>query len=84
MHLKACDAATLYSELEMYVDYCKAIQHPVIGVHITSTCKIIRHVCDEYAVGKGPYKYPGIWYMVWDAICTFKLKLHENKHNSSV
>lgn len=94
MHLKACDATTLYSELEMYADYCKAISHTVIGVYnitstckiirITSTCKIIRYACDEYTVGKGPCEYPGIWFRVCAAVLAFKLKLHENKHNSSV
>lgn len=65
MHLNAYDATTLYSELEMYADYCKAISHTVIGVYnITSTCKIIRYACDEYTVGKGPCEYPGIWYAI--------------------
>lgn len=72
----------------MHTDYCKAIRHPVIGVRnmreITPNCKIVAYASDYYSVGKGPYSYGGLWYAIQNAVLAFKLKLHENKHNSSV
>lgn len=88
MHLNAYDAITLYSELEIYVDCCKAISHPIIGIRnmrkITPTCKIVAYIGNGDALGKGPFRYAGLWYAIQTVVLTFKLKLHENKHNSSV